>query len=320
MLVDFPETFDPTRCVLFLGAGFSADATNKRGTNPPVGNDLVKAIKELSHLQEDVLAELSDAAGYAISQNLELFDMLEDLYTIKEISEGQRKVLSQPWWRIYTTNYDNLVTVFRTENEIKATEGIFDLSDEAPRQLRQGAVIHLHGSIAKCNRDRLSESLILSRRSYVEQRAKKSPWWDWFDRDIRTSQYVFFLGYDLNDFEPASYLIRHPDIKDRCHFILRTPNSPIAAAKLNDYGFRHDFELKGFVERLNRAKISPAPTHENELRSFRYIDLTKDNKLPSKPGSAEIQELLAFGRLRFDAIKATIPNSEYVGSGFITSR
>lgn len=308
----FPESFDPTRCVLFLGAGFSADARNKHGTNPPIGNGLGKAIKEFAGMSEDYTDDLSDLAGYAIRQNLELFELLEGLYTIQTITEEQRKILSQPWWRIYTTNYDNSVTVFRAERGFNATDRIFDLTDEVPRQLRKEAVVHLHGSIAKCDRNRLNESLILSRRSYVEQRAKKSPWWDWFDRDIRTSQYVFFLGYDLNDFEPANYLIRYPDIKERCHFILKEPNNPIAATKLNDYGSRHAFELKGFAERLKRARIAPSPAHENELRSFRYVDITKDDKLPSKPGSAEIQELLAFGRMRFDSLKATIPSSEYV--------
>jgi len=98
----------------------------------------------------------------------------------------------------------------------------------------------------------------------------------------------------------------------RRHFILRSPKSPVAASKVDEYGIRHSFELRGFVERLDRAEIIATPRHEGELSSFLYVDLAKDNKLPSRPTSAEIQELFAFGRSRFDAIKSTVPLSEYV--------
>ncbi|SSV50698.1 Uncharacterised protein [Acinetobacter baumannii] len=309
---DFPTAFDPSRCVIFLGAGFSADSTNKANGCPPVGDGLNKAIKELANIPVDEPSDFTDSAGYAISQKLDLFGLLEGLYTIRKLTDSQRKILSLPWLRIYTTNYDNSVSVFMAEKNGNASGDIFDLTDDPPRQLRKGVVVHLHGSIAKCQPDNLDQSLVLTRRSYVEQRVKKSPWWDWFDRDIKISQYVFFLGYDINDFEPASYLIKYPGMEGRRHFILRNPKSPIIASKLVDYGVRHSFELTGFVDRLDRAKVEATPAHERELSSFRYVDLSKDNKLPLKPTSAEIQELLAFGRIRFDGIRSSFPKSEYV--------
>lgn len=309
---DFPAVFDPSRCIIFLGAGFSAESKNKQNGFPPVGEGLNKAIKDLANIPTDEPSDLTDSAGYAISQKIDLFGLLEGLYTIREITDSQRRILSLPWLRIYTTNYDNSVSVFRSENKLNINGDIFDLTDDPPRQLRKGAVIHLHGSIAKCQPDNLEQSLVLTRRSYVEQRVKKSPWWDWFDRDIRISQYIFFIGYDINDFEPASYLIRYPGMEGRRHFILRSPKSPIISSKLLNYGVRHSFEIAGFVDKLSRAKVEATPAYERELSSFRYIDLSKDNKLPAKPNSAEIQELLAFGRIRFDAIRSTLLDSEYV--------
>jgi len=279
---------------------------------PPVGDGLNKAIKKLSGIPEDELSDFTDTANYAIAQKFDLFSLLEGLYTIRELTDDQRKVLALPWLRIYTTNYDNSVSVYRAEKNLDVHKDLYDLTDNPPRQLRSGSVIHLHGSIAKCDPDRIDDSLVLSRRSYVEQRVKKSPWWDWFDRDIRISQYTFFLGYDINDFEPASYLIRYPEMQYKRHFVLRSPRSPIVASKLLEYGIRHSFELGGFTERLGRAKVEPTPVHENQLTSFRYVDLSKDKKLYSKPTSAEIQELLAFGRVRFDSIRATLPESDYI--------
>lgn len=308
----FPTNFDPSKCVLFLGAGFSAEAKNMLNIKPPVGRELEKEVKKLANLPDDEGSDLLDASGYALAQGFDLYGLLEGMYTIRQLGPEQRAILSHPWRRIYTTNYDNSVSVFRTEQGQSATDNIFDIGDVVPRKVRQGAVIHLHGSIARCQPDNVDNSLILSRRSYVEQRVKKSAWWDWFDKDVRISQYVFFLGYDLNDFEPASYLIKYPGLKDRRHFILRDSKSPVASLKLADFGIRHSFKLSGFVDHLANAKVQPIPKHENDLQAFRFIDLSKDNRLLSKPNSADIQELLAFGKLRFDGIRATVPNSDYV--------
>lgn len=310
--LQFPTDFDPSRCVLFLGAGFSAGATNKLNGHPPVGRELEKAVKKLANLPDEDGSDLLDASGYALAHGFGLYGLLEGMYTIRQLAPEQRAILSHPWRRIYTTNYDNSVSVFRTEQGQSATENIFDIGDIVPRKVHQGAVIHLHGSISRCRPDNVDNSLVLSRKSYVEQRVKKSGWWDWFDKDVRISQYVFFLGYDLNDFEPASYLIKHNGLKDRRHFILRDAKSPVALSKLADFGIRHSFQLSGFVERLSNANVQPIPKHENDLQAFRFIDLSKDNRLLSKPSSAEIQELLAFGKLRLDNIRATVPNSEYV--------
>lgn len=316
MTDEFPTTFDPSRCVLFLGAGFSAEARNRSSRenyqNPPVGSGLNDAMKELSGLPKDDPSDFSDTAGYVISEGYDLFGLLEELYTIRKLSPEQESVLKLPWWRIYTTNYDNSVAVFRSSSGGKQGASVHDVTDPIPRQIRPGATIHLHGSIAKCDPSNIDKSLVLSRASYIEQRVKKSEWWSWYERDIKTCQYVFFLGYDINDFEPASYLARHPELKNKCHFILRQPKSPVATSKVSNYGHRHSFQMRGFVERLSRAVETKRPEHENELATFQYIDTAKDNKLAERATSAEIQELLSFGRFRFHAAKASLPESDYV--------
>ncbi|SOC21364.1 SIR2 family protein [Rhodobacter maris] len=313
---EFPTSFDPSRCVLFLGAGFSAGAKNrstrKNFQSPPVGSALNDAMKEMSGLPKDDPSDFADTAGYVISEGYDLFSLLEELYTIRELSEEQKEVLKLPWWRIYTTNYDNSVAVYRAASGEKQGALIHDITDPVPRQIRPGATIHLHGSIAKCEPDNVDKSLVLSRASYIEQRVKKSEWWDWYERDIKTCQFVFFLGYDINDFEPASYLARHPDLKSKCHFILRAPKSPVAISKVSNFGYRHSFQMEGFVKRLSGAIVAKRPEHENELVTFQYVDPAKDNKLPEKATSAEIQELFSFGRFRFHAAKASLPESDYI--------
>lgn len=131
----FPELFDPSRCILFLGAGFSADSKNKINTNPPVGNGLNKEIKKLAKIPEDEPSDFTDSAAYAISEKLDLFGLLENLYTIREITDYQRKILSLPWLRIYTTNYDNSVSVYKAEKN--ESVDIFDLTDQPPKKIKK---------------------------------------------------------------------------------------------------------------------------------------------------------------------------------------
>lgn len=121
---EFPTNFDPSRCVLFLGAGFSAEAKNKLNVKPPVGRELEKEVKKLANLPDDEGSDLLDASGYALAQGFNLYALLEGMYTIRQLAPEQRAILSHPWRRIYTTNYDNSVSVFRAEQGQSATDNM----------------------------------------------------------------------------------------------------------------------------------------------------------------------------------------------------
>jgi SIR2-like domain len=203
---EFPKGFDPTTSLLFLGAGFSASATNIIDSHPPVGDGLEREIKKLALLPSDDPSVLQDLSNYAVQQGKELFSLLCDLYTMRSISSAHKIILNQPWLRIYTTNYDDIVEFFCKSSNYTPTRNSYWMDDQVPRQIRAGSIIHLHGYIHKCTRDNLLRQLVLSHYSYAQQRAVQSPWWDVFERDMRVVKNIFFLGYDLKDFEPAKYL------------------------------------------------------------------------------------------------------------------
>ncbi len=307
----FPSGFDPTVSILFLGAGFSASATNQINANPPVGDGLEREIKRLAQLPDDDPSALQDLANYAVKQGKDLFSILCDMYTIQKLSPEQEVILSQPWLRIYTTNYDDVVEAFWKSAPASPTRRSYSTESEVPAQFRSGSVVHLHGYIHECTREHLLQQLVLSHYSYAQQRAVQSPWWEIFERDLRVAKNIFFVGYDLKDFEPAKYLTRNPLAVEKTHFILRPAQSPVAASRLDEYGRRDSMAVSGFAEECKACVVAEKPEHANALSAFRFVDLLKDDKVAARPTPLEIQSLFAFGKLIFQRLLTTFPKPAY---------
>jgi hypothetical protein len=307
----FPRGFDPTSSILFLGAGFSRSAQNVIGEAPPIGGELASKIKTLCDLPVDEPAGIQDLSRYAVDQGKNLHRLLSDLYTIKSLTGAQSKILSLPWLRIYTTNYDDAVE-YHSIVEKKTKKESYSTADTVPTQLRPGAIVHLHGYIHKCQPSTVLQQLVLSHFSYAQQRAQQSPWWQVFERDIRVSQNLFFVGYELGDFEPASFLTLNPSLVERTHFILRPNSSPVITSRLREYGSRHDIAVEGFADECALAVVGQKPEHANSLRAFRFFDPVKDDKLAGTPTPIEIEALFALGKYDPRRLVSTYPKAEYV--------
>ncbi len=308
---EFPKRFDPAISLLFLGAGFSASATNLTNGNPPVGDGLEREIKKLALLPNDDPSALQDLSNYAVKQGKDLFSLLCNLYTIRTLSPEQQIILSQPWLRIYTTNYDDVVEFFSKSANAALNRRSYSTESQVPTQFRPGSVVHLHGYIHECTRENLLRQLVLSHYSYAQQRAIQSPWWDVFDRDMRVAKNIFFVGYDLKDFEPAKYLTMNPIAVEKTNFILRPTQSPVAASRLDQYGRRDDMRVSGFAEECKTCAVAERPEHANALRAFRFVDLLKDDKVAIRPTPLEIQSLFTFGKFVFQRLLATFPEPAY---------
>lgn len=306
----FPDDFDPARCVLFLGSGFSASATNKRSERPPVGNALRdKILEELGSDQEEI--ELKDVASYAVSQGIDLYNLLHELFTITAISEDQKTVLEKKWRRIYTTNYDDTVEFFEKCTNRRPKRYSYSIEDARPRKFSANSVVHLHGYIHLCTKREVLSQLVLDHRSYAEQAALDSPWWDQFERDILGAQWIFFVGYNLNDFTVAKYLTKNHHISDKTRFILRPNISQYMADRLVGFGIVDTIELSGFANICASVKDGVPIQEFRQLKSFEYIDPYKDNKSVMQPTPVEIEAFLTRGNYNFQSLSSTYPKGGF---------
>lgn len=194
---------DTSSCVLFLGSGFSAEGKNILDLTPPVGDglrqDLIALLKDSSYQDHD-LQTVSEAAG--VDSEIDLYHELYSRFTITNMPDAHRALLTLPWRRIYTTNYDDAVEF------ISPDRPCFNYDEIRPRRISEGTLIHLHGVIRSTNPDNVLQQLVLGERAYVRQHLEKSPWYDEFDRDVRFADATFFLGYSLKDQHIYSVQVR----------------------------------------------------------------------------------------------------------------
>lgn len=135
--------------ILFLGAGFSMTNSCEAG--------LFKTGTDLAH-------HLCDAVGTAQTDNLNiscskylnhfenrdegiisLVRELKKQFTTKSICKPHEWLLSLPWKRIYTTNYDNLAE-FASEKR-KINRKSFNILVDTEPDAVINSIIHINGSI-----------------------------------------------------------------------------------------------------------------------------------------------------------------------------
>src|SRR5699024_9836885 len=108
--------------VLFLGAGFSLDATNRNNENFPTGWKLGEKIWKFLKIDGEYdgtsLSEMYQAFIHSgIKKNLKI-DFLESNLLCSEIPDQYRKITQPYWFKIYTTNIDNILSKsYRKENK-----------------------------------------------------------------------------------------------------------------------------------------------------------------------------------------------------------
>ena len=200
------KTLDAPGSILFVGSGFLQGAKSIRDHNLPTGRELRTELARLLEVNSNDydLQTLADEVSFR--RDLNLYQTLYEMFTVKELQEYQTEILKLPWRRIYTTNYDDAVEFSCLQNNKEALN--FNYDDEKPRKLLNGSIIHLHGSIRSTNEDNVLHQLVLSEVSYVRQHFEKSLWYDDFIRDLRFCNACFFLGYSLKDYHISALLLK----------------------------------------------------------------------------------------------------------------
>lgn len=196
------------QCVLFVGAGYSADAQRRSETGSPQsmpsGRDLAKIMKEALKDDEDDLGSLSDLYEDRFGEH-GLFSLLTKLFTTATVTEDQKKIASYKWKEIYTTNYDNVLEEccnsigvhFSTYTTTKRPSDI---------DYRNLPIIHINGFVPGSTFTEFKKEIKLTNTQYYSDDFSRSPWGERFRNDIITSPCIVFAGYSLYDLDVARVL------------------------------------------------------------------------------------------------------------------
>src|SRR6266566_4701877 len=181
-------------CVLFLGAGFSSDAISPTGLPLPGGETLGNAFWQwLGYDKEhgaydpgtSPLDKLFDVARKRRGDRAVLAFLKESLL-VREYPDWYRTVAYPYWFRVYTTNVDNLVEMVDDDTGTAALEvrnAIIHRYSERDQTLAKLQYIKLNGSIADFDD---IELVTFGARQYGARAADYDPWYDHFVRDYAT--------------------------------------------------------------------------------------------------------------------------------------
>lgn len=271
------------KCMLFLGSGFSKDAKNTFNNSLPDGRELAKILDEDTNYDSE--GDLEEAADYYLEQigPKELSQKLRDIFTVKETSRGQEIICSNPWRRIYTTNYDNIVEFITTRNGKKYSAVTLSSNPEEYTN-KQEIVVHLNGSIYNLTKETISNEFKLTSVSYLTTQFQNSSWEKLFQFDIKDSDYIVFIGFSLKyDLDIKKILWEDTETKKKCIFINKKDEDSRNIAKISRWGKAFPIGLDSFAEMIARTqKTTPSnetkierPFHCFKIPSIKTTSITK---------------------------------------------
>jgi tetratricopeptide (TPR) repeat protein len=274
------------RLILFAGAGFAAGAKNRIGTSLPVGSELARLIwKFLEYdggYDSTPLPEMFEALLSSGTSHTSIRNFLEDHLICNE-TPAEYSALSVPYWyRIYTTNVDDLIPRIYSQIAPPALEILAYPDDdilERDQSLGKIQLIYLNGRLP-CP----PEKLTFGARQYARGALDDQPLYEQFIRDYATHP-VIFVGTNLN--EPL--LWQHIESRER-----RMPDASEHRPK--------SFMISPRISQPKRAQLEQYNIVPVEGSTLDLLDWIKKNSpgLPSRidvikaaaPGIAEILSTL----------------------------
>ena len=195
-----------------------------------------------------------------------------------------------PWARIYTTNYDDIVSLVKGPSF-----PIFTFDEARPRRLPQAFAVHLHGSIRRATEKNAADQLILNNRSYDVIARQFPVWFDEFKRDRRTFEACYFMGFGLGDHHITGLMTAGEESVKRTYFVTREGPKPSFVRRVTGYGEIVAIGFGGFAELSKTLPKPERPQSLSALQSFKYLHPGLDSKILADPTPVEIFNLVSFG-------------------------
>lgn len=207
-------------CILFLGAGFSREAKNSLGEPIRGGWELSEYLLDQINVIDKTDYDIETAAEEFASEkgDAQLTDILRDNFITTDVTEQQRMIVCQPWYRIYTTNYDDVVErISHADNKKISIKEPNDPVEAATLGITQ--LVHLYGSISRASPMEFKRSFLLTESQRDNSPLLRSHWLSRFNDDVLTAPAVFFCGFALKDIDLRRLLGRlPPQVKEKIFF------------------------------------------------------------------------------------------------------
>jgi tetratricopeptide (TPR) repeat protein len=187
--------------VLFLGAGFSAQAKNQSGQLLPTGRQLGATLWTFLGYPDPFdpttrLSEMYEAVLRSGKPRSQISDLLTKNLTCSEVPAEYFSLTRAYWHRIYTTNVDDLLKIVYSSVTEPRLEVIAHPNSDIPDRdvtLERIQAIHLNG-LLPCSPDAITFSF----SQYAQRASPHDYLYDHFVRDYATKTTIF-VGTELDE-------------------------------------------------------------------------------------------------------------------------
>lgn len=209
--------------ILFTGSGFSANAQKANGESLCTAKTLAhKLLAECDFDEKEYVDDLGMASDIykEMKGTYRLMDFLTNEFVAETLTPEQEYISTLPWFRIYTTNYDNVLEKAYQKAGKKLNVAV--LSDRQSDYVdKRNLCVCLNGSLSRLREDKLTEEIKLTNSSYLTDSFRSSPWLNFFQTDLKTAKAVFFVGYSMQyDIDIQRIIFENNELREKTFFIM----------------------------------------------------------------------------------------------------
>lgn len=297
--------------ILFMGSGFSYKAKNLENKSPMTGRAFARHLYELCGVDTDddnlALASQCYLGDKVHGGALGLVDLCRNVFSIREAASHHEAVLSLPWHRIYTTNYDDLAE--KSAANLGKQLVPVTLSD-APEGFLSGSrvCLHINGLITRLTQNDLTGGFKLTAASYLVDEFNASPWSTVFRQDLQLARAVIFIGYSMYDLD-IQRIVHVEDTKNKAIFIT-SPDKNIGPDKLFLPTFGDVYPI-GIEEFANQIKLEQKThTPSKQLHSFLALEKVDFKLTKDVASNSDIEKLFLYGEVNRSLVNITSAKDE----------
>jgi hypothetical protein len=291
-----PSVIEAGTSILFLGAGFSAEATNTNG----------EEIKDVGALISYLLSEvnITSSDGYDLDTAAEEYQKvhgdektviaLHSNFRTKAYTADQSTIVTQPWRRIYTTNYDDVIETICSDNRKPiTTHGMKDAVSQPMPDTTQ--LLHIYGNIGRSSAREFSETFLLTERQRDNSPFLNSPWMRAFHDDVLASSSVIFVGFSLTDIDIRRLLGTMPtEVLQKIHFINRSTTKQPILTRIGKFGTPHPIGLSSLAAHIG-VKRPGAPVKSYSTLPIGIQEQFYQPKVSASISAGDIERLFISG-------------------------
>jgi hypothetical protein len=293
-----PSTIQAGTSILFVGAGFSAEADNVNDVKIKDVEGLIALL--LGEIGEPVEGYDLDSAAeeyvkfYGDSGPEKITQAIHSNFRSKKFTDAQRTIVCQPWYRIYTTNYDDVIENICSEEKKPITTR--EVTDSVSRPMADTTqLIHIYGNITRASADEFKKHFLLTESQRDSSPFIKSAWMRRFHDDVLMAKSVVFVGFSLNDIDIRRLLGTLPaEVLRKVHFVARPSTKKPVLTRMGRYGTAHPIGLDAFATHLVTKRVG-APEKQHSAIPVSLQELDFSQQLDASVSSKDIESLMISG-------------------------